>query len=251
MKRLSLILGIAIAGTASALAGPDVHTGWLTDSLSYGAVRYRAFEAPPSGGNEHYLGIDGLGVPANRVEQGVTWALGTHRVTFTYNPAGTGSLTSRIDLLSDGIGIQTLTFNDFNTRVNTLPGRNLGGTPLNYFQISVGERTPGLNVELEDAQLDSFGLGSFGDDATSSGSLDYSDWYVDNFDFANGFTFTATLRLSGTLAPQTAGDEVNVVNLVFGNSPSATTFVPIPAPGAALLGVLGLSIAGWAKRRMD
>lgn len=25
---------------------------------------------------------------------------------------------------------------------------------------------------------------------------------------------------------------------------------PIPAPGAALLGVLGLSIAGWAKRRM-
>jgi hypothetical protein len=44
---------------------------------------------------------------------------------------------------------------------------------------------------------------------------------------------------------------VRVLNTMQGSTKTQSMLIVIPVPGAALLGVMGLGLAGWVKRRFS
>ena len=75
------------------------------------------------------------------------------------------------------------------------------------------------------------------------------EWLGVVFDLESGMTLDDTIANLGSGGLRVG---IFVQGFAYGGSESfINNPVPIPAPGAALLGVLGLSLVGWVKRRLS
>ncbi|MCC6360791.1 MAG: hypothetical protein IT450_18795 [Phycisphaerales bacterium] len=109
---------------------------------------------------------------------------------------------------------------------------------LNLFMQGNSDANGSNNAEVQGFTVNGTNFGNF-TTVGQTGQL-FSQLYADTSGSFGSITATGQMRLFGNSAFSSERPRVWVQ---LGN-------VVVPAPGAALLGVLGLSIAGWVKRRM-
>jgi len=160
--------------------------------------------------------VDGLNY--NGVTFGFTVG-GSPSADAVYNDIGPGSITYLQDSSLEGnaAGILTLDFD--------MPTDQLDfGVALNTFNAA----KPGYEVQLFDKSLVS--LGSFSEDTHP-----LMIWSEGRFAHSGAPIRRAVISFNNQIANRFAIDNV--------------TFNPVPAPGAVLLGSLGLGLVNWLRRR--
>jgi len=228
MKKLVTICAVVtmiLAVSGAAQAALVLQDGYVVGSSSQGSVRYRDLagtNSPP----DIYLGVDGLGTASNRVSQtfynsGGNWTTSNY-VEFIYDKANDRLITN---VTNSRVTPYQLIWSNFST---TRPNPTFA---LNYLQFGMKSGTTGGTVALENIILDGVSVGSAS--AVSSSDATYKNWYLGGYDFSNGFTLTANLKLTGTLL----SNESSVVNITFGQIPEPATM--------ALLALGGL----WLRRK--
>ena len=236
VRTLSRILVVAmVLCAASALhAGIILDAGSLTGVTTQGAVRYRDL-GNTNANSDIYLGVNDLGVGANRVEKnyfgGSTtdnltpvgawlYSPGVNRFSFTYDKANDRLITDVTSAYS-----YQLIYDNFSTK------RSSPTLDLNYLSFGLRGSATGT-VTLQNILLDGISIDSVAaPDATSR------SFYLAGYDLNNGFTLTADLLLTGTLNR----GEGSKLDIAFGNAPI------IPEPCSATL--LGGALAIWLLRR--
>jgi hypothetical protein len=244
MKKTLLLTGLAALGAASAMtasaitiaAGAYIGSGGTGTGESLASDRFRSFQ--PTGGDENYLGVPGLGTAGNRVAQQLNW------MTDANNPLTSFDFTFKYDQANDKLVStilnSTISWNNWSTSLASR-GKTKGAADLNAFQISIGNRDAGSSVYLTDMVLDGTALGGF-----SGANPSYLDWLVTGSDMnlTDGFTLSGTLWLQG---PFSGSQENSVVNLTAGWD---TRGVPPSVPdGGTTLAFLGSALAGLAALR--
>ena len=89
-----------------------------------------------------------------------------------------------------------------------------------------------------------YGTLSVGDDPSSGNGMVTGGIPLISFDPLQGLAPGVVFELSGL--PQDFVLEGNVGDVMFNYG---TAFAPIPAPGAVVLGAIGLTLIGWVRRR--
>jgi hypothetical protein len=202
-----LILCALIPGDAYSAGTPTVISGTNPAATLLGEVEFREFT---SGGNEEvYLGVPDLDLGgAYRTELHLTWN-SPNEITFAYDP-DLDKLTTSVE---NGSGNWILAYDQFSTNVGNLV---YGGdqeaaddalSHLNYLQINVTlrERFP-AQVSLDNVRLDGQPLGHF-----SGVFRGTESWYVDGYDFSDGFQVTGDLNLSGITSPSPDKNRVEIM----------------------------------------
>ena len=158
------------------------------------------------------------GLSYNGVTFGFTIG-GSPSTDAVYNDIGPGSITYLQDASLEGNSAGTLTL-DFDTATNQLAF----GVALNTFS----DVSPGYTVQLFNKSLVS--LGTFSEDTNP-----LMIWSEGLFNYSGSPVSRAVISFNNQLANRFAMDNL--------------TFNPVPAPGAVLLGSLGLGIVNWLRRR--
>ncbi len=152
----------------------DICDGYPNWDEKYASVRYKSFGN--TGSNEHYLGVNDLGVGGNRVETGYTWTVpGSYDIKFEFD-AASHTLTSVID-------------NNPSTELEYTIG-HAPDNPINVMGIDVVQRTTGATVVLKNLELNGKNIGNFTGDGWKS-------WTVNGFDVSDGFVISGTIELAG------------------------------------------------------
>lgn len=215
-------------------AGIILDAGSLTGVTTQGAVRYRDL-GNTNANSDIYLGVNDLGVGANRVEKnyfgGSTtdsltpvgawlYSPGVNRFSFTYDKANDRLITDVTSAYS-----YQLIYDNFSTK------RSSPTLDLNYLSFGLRGSATGT-VTLQNILLDGISIDSItAPDATSRG------FYLAGYNLNDGFTLSADLLLTGTLSR----GESSKVDIAFGNAPI------IPEPCSATL--IGAAAAFWLLRR--
>jgi hypothetical protein len=223
------VLLVGVVTTTPAVSAPMLSDGYIATSHSIGSVKYRDLLGT-NNNPDIYLGIDGLGTAANRVQQtfygtGGNWAASNH-VEFIYDKVNDMLVTN---VTNSRVAPYQLVWNNFSTT------RPYPLDPLNYLQIGMKSGTTGGTVALQNVLLDGVSLGSAS--SLSSADATYKNWYLSGYDFSNGFTLSADLVLTGTLL----SSESSKVDMTFGCVPEPSTII-------ALVGGLG-SLLAFRRRR--
>jgi hypothetical protein len=137
----------------------------------------------------------------------------------TYNGIGPGTLTYLQDPTLEGTAAGILTL-DFATSTNQLQF----GVALNSYDVV----TPGYTVTLYDPSDVLIG-------AYSKNTYPLVLWSEDQFTYSGTAVSRATIGFNNRVANRFSVDNLTV------NS--------VPAPGAILLGSIGVSLVGWLRRR--
>jgi|GEM_PF-6080156 len=204
-----------------AYAAPLVMTGVFPHDYDAIAIRCRSFGN--TGGDEIYLGANGLGDPLNRVAQnfgGTPWG-SVNLVTFTYDKVN-DRLIGTVDIGDNGSVDFTLIYPNISVRVAAL-GMSL--SYLNIMTINVVCRDAGTTVDYNDVNLtvgsNTYPLGNFGAVPTQ-----WNTWTVAQVDFSQGFTLSGKVLLSGTFS---TSQELSKVEVLVGYSspPTQAAIVPI------------------------
>ena len=222
MKKAVIVLAVVLVVSAAAQAALTLQDGYVVGASSQGSVRYLDL-AGTNNKNDIYLGVDGLGTSANRVQQtfygtGGNWAA-TNSVEFIYDKANDRLITN---VTNSRTTPYQLVWNNFST---TRPNP---ASALNYLKIGMKSGTTTGTVALENIILDSVSVGSVS--AVSSSDATYKNWYLGGYDFSNGFTLKADLKLTGTLL----SDESSKVDITFGQIPEPATMVLLGLGGLLL-----------------
>ena len=198
-------------GAAFSAGTPVVNPGTNPAAYHLGAVRLREFT---SGGNEElFLGVPDLDLGGvHRTQMNLTWS-SANSVTFSYDSA-LDKLTTTVD---NGSSDWTLEYPNFSDNVRDLvfagdqAAADYAMSNLNYLQISITlrEKSP-AQVSLDSVQLDGIPLGDFPGEFRGTES-----WYVDSYDYSDGFTLTGTLNLSGISSPS---PNLNDIEISFGST---------------------------------
>jgi hypothetical protein len=155
---------------------PTITQGNLLDPEE-GSVRYRQ----QNSGGEIYLGVADLGVGANRVERGCTWADGIYEVKFSFN--GTDTISTD----TDNGGCSGVPFD-----YTIAPTCNTGSW--NAMDIQVVDRSNATGISFENVDLEGFALGNFGA-FDVPGTPGFQDWTIQNFDFSQAWTLVGDLHI--------------------------------------------------------
>lgn len=222
-----LVLCALIPGYAYSAGTPTVFTGTNPAAALLGEIEFREFT---SGSNEEvYLGVPDLNLGgAYRTDLHLTWN-STNAITFVYDP-NLDKLTITVD---NGSGNWTLDYDQYSTNVRDLV---YGGdqaaaddalSHLNYLQINVTLReTSPAQVSLDNVRLDGQPLGHFTGVFRGTES-----WYVDGYDFSDGFQLTGDLNFSGITSPS---PDKNTVEIILGSidvdEPEISNVLAAPNP---------------------
>ncbi len=202
-----LILCALIPGYAYSAGTPTVISGTDSTATLLGEVEFREFT---SGSNEEiYLGVPDLDLGgAYRTDLHLTWN-SPNAITFAYDP-DLDELSITVD---NGSGNWILKYDQFSTNVENLV---YGGdqaaaddalSHLNYLQISVTLReTSPAQLSLDNLRLDGQPLGHF-----SGVFRGTESWYVDGYDFSDGFQLTGDLNFSGITSPSPDKNRVEIM----------------------------------------
>lgn len=205
--------------------------GGLDGGSPVGSVRYR--NMGNSGGGDMYLGVDGLGTAANRVETAAhTWVNNVAvAFAFAYDAAN--------DRLTSTLGSATLTYNNFAAMSEAAVGSTVFNQDWNALHIGVTFRQSALHsLSLTDLELNGVALATSTLAGVFSGT---QNWQIWGFDFSNSFTIEGNIALSGPSAWSTS-QELNAINMGFGYDADAVV-VPLPTgAGLAFAGLLGLGV---------
>lgn len=160
---------------------------------------------------------------------------GPGQVSFTFtNNVGIASSITDV-YFDDGtlLGIATVTYS----------------AGVNFSQGASPGNLPGGNLATP-AFVTTAGFSADSNPPTEANGVDAAnEWLTITFNLINGKTFNDTIAAlaSGELR---IGLHVQAIGQTGGSDSYINNPNPIPLPGAALLGALGLAVAGWAKRRM-
>jgi predicted ribosomally synthesized peptide with SipW-like signal peptide len=154
---------------------------FITTHLKGYGVRYKDFGN--SGDGAVYLGVDDLGVAANRVEGEKTWSIpSTNAVTFTY------------DKTNDKI-TETVTGGPDKEYTNLYASAPSTCKPdtADFLWIFIWNSSTAGTVDFKNVDLNGIGLPDF--IGTPGG---FAQWTVRGFDFDQNFTVSGDLELGGT-----------------------------------------------------
>lgn len=246
MKRLSAILGIAIAGAASALAGivnvaPGSYTGDPTGGSLAAHARFRV-----DTGNWDML--------LDRDRQPENGSIGTRNLGSNFNNQWLSFSITNVPGTGLSFRMWSASFDQ------TIPWS--GALPSSFDTILLESRATLDSNQTGTRSLSVQNLSFAGQTSTGTwGNLSVSQTgpgtqLASTFAWADYNLATASWTLSGQLMANNAaiGGNLNPserLRLYFDfRDTDVALLTAVPVPGAALLGALGLGIAGWMKRRM-
>jgi hypothetical protein len=167
--------------TVACNEGPIVTEGYATGLIEAAGVRYKAVNT----GGEIYLGKFDLGVGANRVEVGQTWADGSHPLTFAFDGASTISTTlGGLSYVVSSPACASSGWNKLDILVREGPG----------------------TTDFNGVEINGIPIGSFG------GSAAGNHWTVSNVNLGAAFTVTGVLDVTGW----GSGNEAQKLQLMVG-----------------------------------
>jgi hypothetical protein len=236
VRTLSQILAVAMVlwATSVAHAGIILDAGSLTGVTNQGSVRYRDL-GNTNANSDIYLGVNDLGVAANRVEKNYFGGSTTDSLTpvgaWLYSP-GVNRFSFTYDKANDRLITDVRTAHSYQLIYSNFSTKRANPTlDLNYLWLGLRGSATGT-VTLQNILLDGISIDSVtAPDATSRG------FYLAGYNLNNGFTLSADLLLTGTLNR----GEGSKVDIAFGNAPI------IPEPCSATL--IGAAAAFWLLRR--
>jgi hypothetical protein len=222
-----LILCALFPGYAYSAGTPTVVSGTNPAATLLGEVEFREFT---SGVNEEiYLGVPDLDLGgAYRTDLHLTWN-SPNAITFAYDP-DLDKLTITVD---NGSGNWILDYDQYSTNVRDLV---YGGdqaaaddalSHLNYLQLNVTLReTSPAQLSLDNVRLDGQPLGHF-----SGVFRGTESWYVDGYDFSDGFQLTGDLNFNGITNPS---PDKNTMEIMLGSidvdEPEISSVLVAPNP---------------------
>lgn len=215
-----LVIQILWVTSIPAFAALLIITGAFPHDYDAIAIRYRSFGN--TGGDEVYLGANGLGDPLNRVAQdfGATPWGAVNLVNFTYDKVN-DRLIGTIDIGDNGSVDFTLIYPNISVRVAAL-GMSLSN--LNIMTINVVCRDAGTTVDYNNVNLtigsNTYPLGNF-----SSVPTQWNTWTVAQVDFSQGFTLSGKILLSG---PFGGSQELSKIEVLVGYSSPPTQAAIVP-----------------------
>lgn len=175
-----LVALMCVMGAGMVMAAPPVWIpGVLPDSEALIGARYANFGS--NGGDEEKEVY--LGVPPDftfNASGDLTWVQ-TNLITFTYDDAGKGTLTT---VINGGSPIE------FKNVSDNLDGKESDLGDINFLQITIANNDLGTTVNFNDVFLNGASLGSFGGNGTYN-------WSVRDDTLKSGFIITGVLRLLG------------------------------------------------------
>lgn len=175
---------------------PSVVLG-AADMTAAAGARLRSFGN--TGGDEVYVGLHDLGVPAGRTAQNLSWTVpGTESLVVAYD--------SSANTISTTIGSNPAS-------VKSLAGAVC--TAWDTAQLAIANRDVDTTVNLNNVMLGSFALGDFDGGVGGDSVDDWQNWTITGFDFSDDFTFTADLELDGTFG---SSQELSKVEFLMGCS---------------------------------
>jgi len=206
-----MVTGMMIAPSVGAAT---LTPGYNTSLLSADTVgtRYRS----QATSNEHYVGVNDLGVGSNRSEAGHVWVPGLIDFAFSYN--------SLSGLISSTLGTNTITFD------------GTKGLVSNALKLTLSNQSKKTAVfTVSDLEVN-------GDPIADLMCASYCDWMVTDFPVLSSLNVTGKINFEGIM------DFNDQERVKFEITSSAITPVPLPAAGLMLLTGIGGLVVMRRKR---